>query len=108
MVNRIPGLVISSALVLGGCAGLTAEQIREDSVAFNSAVAEAMDRQMLLNIVRIARNEPTQWVTVSAINAQTQYRAGADMTGSGFPAPDLRGAASIGFTYTPTLTFLPR
>lgn len=95
-------------LALAGCGGLAAQQIREDSVAFNTAVAEAMDRQMLLNIVRIARSEPTQWVTVSSINASTQYRAGLDAAGGGLVTPDVRGSGSLGFTYTPTLTFLPR
>ena len=94
--------------LLAGCGGLAAHQIREDSVAFNTAVAEAMDRQMLLNIVRIARHEPTQWVTVSAINASTQYRAGVDVAGGGLVTPDVRGSGSVGFTYSPTLTFLPR
>lgn len=97
-----------ATLALVGCAGLAAQQVREDSVAFNTAVAEAMDRQMLLNIVRIARNEPTQWVTVSAINASTQYRAGVDVAGGGLVTPDVRGSGSVGFTYSPTLTFLPR
>ena len=60
------------AVAIGGCASMTARQLEEEHVAFNTAVAEAMDRQMLLNIVRLWHSEPTQWMQVASINTSVE------------------------------------
>ena len=52
-----------------GCARWGSAVLEDNHVAFNTSVAEAMDRQMLLNIVRMSQRRPTQWMTVSLINA---------------------------------------
>jgi hypothetical protein len=84
--------------------------LRDNHVAFNTSVAEAMDRQMLLNIVRLSRDEPTQWLTVSAINVNTSVGvtpAGtATIPSNGLVSGTAGGAAN--FTYTPNITFIPR
>jgi hypothetical protein len=67
-----------------------------------------MDRQMLLNLVRLAHDEPTQWVSVTQINTSTTYRAAVG-TSANFQGLAFEGAsADAGFSYTPTLTFVPR
>ena len=84
--------------------------LRDNHVAFNTSVAEAMDRQMLLNIVRLSRDEPTQWLTVSAINVNTSV----GVTPTGLATIPANGAVSgtaggaANFTYTPNITFIPR
>ena len=84
--------------------------LRDNHVAFNTSVAEAMDRQMLLNIVRLSRDEPTQWLTVSAINVNTSV----GVTPTGLATIPANGAVSgtaggaTNFTYTPNITFIPR
>ena len=104
------GVVVGTALVVGltGCSQLAGKQLENDHAAFNTAVADAMDRQMLLNLVRLAHDEPTQWVSVTQINTSTTYRAGigtkASLQGLAFEG----ATADAGFSYTPTLTFVPR
>jgi hypothetical protein len=101
---------LSLALLAGaaGCSQLAGKQLENDHAAFNTAVADAMDRQMLLNLVRLAHDEPTQWVSVTQINTSTTYRASVG-TSANFQGIALEGAsADAGFSYTPTLTFVPR
>lgn len=101
-------LATSTLLLAGGCSQMAAQQLENDHAAFNTAVADAMDRQMLLNLVRLAHDEPTQWVSVTQINTSTTYRADVSSDAS-FQGIAFEGArAGAGFSYTPTLTFVPR
>ena len=99
-----------ASVVIAGCAQWGGDVLRDNHVAFNTSVAEAMDRQMLLNIVRLSRDEPTQWLTVSAINVNTSVGvtpAGtATIPSNGLVSGTAGGAAN--FTYTPNITFIPR
>jgi hypothetical protein len=101
--------VVASAVVMG-CAQWGGEVLRENHVAFNTSVAEAMDRQMLLKIVRLSRDEPTQSMTVSAINVNTSV----GVTPTGLATIPANGAVSgtsggaANFTYTSNITFVPR
>jgi hypothetical protein len=84
--------------------------LEDNHVAFNTSVAEAMDRQMLLNIVRMSQRRPTQWMTVSLINVQSTVGAGTT-GGVTIPADGLVAGATAGslnFSYTPNITFLPQ
>ena len=104
-------LAVTVACVLpAACAQWGAGVLRENHVAFNTSVSEAMDSQMLLNIVRLSRDEPTQWMTVSAINVNTSVGVApsgkATIPASGIVSGEVGGAAN--FTYTPNITFVPR
>lgn len=93
-----------------GCARWGSAVLEDNHVAFNASVAEAMDRQMLLNIVRMSQRRPTQWMTVSLINVQSTVGAGAT-GGVNIPANGLVDGAAAGnldFSYTPNITFLPQ
>lgn len=95
-------------LAFGGCASMTANQIEEEHVAFNTAVADAMDRQMLLNIVRLWHSQSTQWMQVASINTTAEYSVGiggAAFFRDGQTTGDLSGRG--GYSYRPTLTFNP-
>jgi hypothetical protein len=69
-----------------------------------------MDRQMLLNLVRMSARRPTQWMTVSLINVQTTVGAGA--TGAvAVPSDGMVSGGtggSVNFSYTPNMTFVPQ
>jgi len=102
------GCVSVLPLALGGCASMTANQIEEEHVAFNTAVADAMDRQMLLNIVRLWHSQSTQWMQVASINTTAEYSVGiggAAFFRDGQTTGDLSGRG--GYSYRPTLTFNP-
>jgi hypothetical protein len=108
--GRTTALAVAACATLTGCAQWGGEVLRENHVAFNTSVAEAMDRQMLLNIVRLSRDEPTQWMTVSAINVNTSVGVSptglATIPANGAVSGTAGGAAN--FSYTPNITFIPR
>jgi len=115
---RLPTIAFSARIALcagiapliTGCAQWGGDVLKDNHVAFNTSVAQAMDRQMLLNIVRMSMDEPTQWMTVSAINVNTSVTAGPSgrvyLPASGIASSDVGGAAN--FSYTPNITFVPR
>jgi hypothetical protein len=100
----------AACLAAGGCAQWGSAVLRDNHVAFNSSVADAMDRQMLLNIVRMSRRRSTQWMTVSVINVQSTVSTGAN-GGIGIPVDGrvtgLTGG-NVSFSYTPNITLLPQ
>ena len=99
-----------ATLLPAACAQWGADVLRDNHVSFNTSVAQAMDRQMLLNIVRLSRDEPTQWMTVSAINVNTSVgvvpSGSAAIPANGAVSGSVGGSAS--FSYTPNITFVPR
>ena len=109
-IKHIGTLATTSALFIGGCAQWGANVLQENHVAFNTAVCQAMDSQMLLNIVRMSMEEPTQWMMVSSINVNTSVggtlNGGVTIPSSGFVSGTSGGATS--FTYTPNITMIPK
>lgn len=110
---RMPHRVLSLVVVLlasSGCAQWGARVLEDNHTAFNTAVADSMDSRMLLNIVRLSQDAPTQWMTVSAINVNTSVKGG--ITGKGFfPNSGLVSGEAGGFgefIYTPNITYIPR
>ncbi|MFM7216148.1 MAG: hypothetical protein ACKO3H_14840, partial [Verrucomicrobiota bacterium] len=59
---------LGMALSLGGCARWGGRVLESSHVAFNTSVSQAVDRQMILNLVRLSFDLPTQWMTVASIN----------------------------------------
>ena len=99
--------LLPSLALLPGCAQWGGQVLEDNHVAFNTSVAQAMDRQLLLNLVRLAEDEPTQWMAVTNITVNTSV--GASVNGSGqFPAMTGTAGGSASFTYTPTIQFVPR
>ena len=107
---RLVAIVAFAAIPLAGCARWGSAILEDNHVAFNTSVAEAMDRQMLLNIVRMSQRRPTQWMNVSLINVQSTVGAG---TSGALAVPSdgmVSGGAggNLSFSYTPNITFLPQ
>ena len=86
--------------------------MENNHVAFNEAVADSMDRQMLLNVVRLSKNSSTQWLMVSSINVNTSVSAngsaGITTPGPSTPGVDTSGNFGGSFNYTPNITYIPR
>jgi hypothetical protein len=107
-------LALAAATVgaVSGCAQWGAAVLEDNHVAFNSAVAEAMDRQLLINLVRLSRRRPTQWLTVSIINVQSTVGAQVGTSDDGVLLAPTGTSAGIfartDFEYTPNITFLPK
>lgn len=99
-----------SIAAASGCARWASTVLEDNHVAFNSSIADAMDRQMLLNIVRMSQRRSTQWMTVSLINVQSTVGAGANGAVA-VPSDGLVSGAtggSMSFSYTPNITFVPQ
>ena len=98
------------AAPLAGCANWGSRVLEDNHVAFNTSVAEAMDRQMLLNIVRMSQRRPAQWMTVSLINVQSTVGAGArgDIVVPSNGLVNGGAGGTLSFSYTPNITFLPQ
>ena len=98
-LRRTLSALLVAGLLPAGCAQWGGEVLRDNHVAFNTSVAQAMDRQMLLNIVRLSRDEPTQWMTVSAINVNTSVSVepsgSAAIPANGVVSGSVGGAALI-------------
>lgn len=102
-----------SVLPVAGCANWGSKILEDNHVAFNTSVAEAMDRQMLLNIVRMSQRRPAQWMTVSLINVQSTVGAGASGAVGNIPlggpfGENSTAGGNVNFSYTPNITFLPQ
>ena len=103
-------LFVFTTCLIASCARWGGNVLEENHVAFNTSVSDAMDRQMLLNIVRMSKDKPVQWMIVSAINVQVTV--GANVNGlaviptSGLVEGEAGGALNL--NYTPNITFLPR
>ena len=93
-----------------GCARWGGRVLESGHVAFNTSVSQAIDRQMILNLVRLSFDLPTQWMSVASINVNTSV-GGSASTGGTFRERDwdiANAGASVNFSYTPNITFVPR
>ncbi|MBM4110954.1 MAG: hypothetical protein FJ254_06305 [Phycisphaerae bacterium] len=111
--HKILALTFAAAMAIvapSGCARWASSVLEDNHAAFNSSVADAMDRQMLLNIVRMSQCRSTQWMTVSLINVEASVGAGAN----GAVAVPSDGMVSGGaggnldYSFTPNITFVPQ
>ena len=108
-VNRALLFVFTTCLI-ASCARWGGNVLEENHVAFNTSVSDAMDRQMLLNIVRMSKDKPVQWMVVSAINVQvtagTNVNGLATIPSNGLVSGETGGGVSL--NYTPNITFIPK
>lgn len=103
-------LLALTTLLLAGCAKWGGRVLEASHVAFNTSVSQAVDRQMILNLVRLSFDLPTQWMTVASINVNSSVSSSANTGGilrqNG--NDDQTAGASVSFSYTPNITFIPR
>ena len=102
------GLLGLSLGAIAGCS-IGPSAIRANHLNYNSAVRLAGSEELLLNIVRIRYDDPTQWMSISAINSTFEAEAGLGGEGgvSGAVVSG-SGVASLRYRDAPTITFTPR
>lgn len=83
--------------------------IRATHLNYNDAVRNAASEELLLNIVRIRYDDPTQWMSITTINSSFESEIGIGGEGgvSGAVVSG-SGVASLRFRDAPTITFSPR
>ena len=101
-------LAIAALIMVCGCSiGPTA--VRANSLNYNDSVRSAVSEELLLNMVRIRYDDPTQWMSISSINSTFEAEIGAGGEG-GVSGANVSGSgvASLRYRDAPTITFTPR
>lgn len=103
-------MALFAALMSAGCASMGSKKLVSSHTAYNDAVQLTITREVLANIVRSRYSDPMQFMNVSAINAQFSVSSGASADVSGVGAGGAVGAlgGSIGYSSSPTITYIPQ
>ena len=103
-----PALLASCLLAAAGCSS-GPSTIRANHLNYNDAVRVSGSEELLLNIVRIRYDDPTQWMNISSINStmESEVGVGGDGGVSGATVSG-SGVASLRFRDAPTITYTPR
>jgi hypothetical protein len=110
-LRRVFGVVVLLAGVMSAaCTSMGAGKLVSSHTAYNDAVQLTVTREVLANIVRSRYSDPMQFLTVSAINAQFSVNVGGSAVIAGIGAAGTTGEAggTIGYSDSPTITFLPQ
>ena len=108
---RIVNAALSGFLLLmPGCGSIGPERLTDSHEGYNDAVQLTISREVLKNIVRKRYSDPMQFIAVSTINAQFSVNAGANIgvSGIGTTGPAGSTGANIGYSESPTITFVPQ
>lgn len=113
-------LLLSSLLVLNGCASIGPKQIDVDREAYNDIVRETDYEQILKNIVRLSYAEPTSYLKITNVTASYQFRRsmsgnlGIEQTNSNNTSalPNsttgvLGVSPSVEYSDAPTISYVP-
>lgn len=103
-------LLIGFAGTLVGCA-TGASQFSSSRIAYNQALQETEQKELLLNIVRLRYNEPPAFLQVTGISSQFEFTSelliGGETDGDG-RLEVFNPEAAISFSSRPTVTFAPQ
>jgi hypothetical protein len=111
MVRGALAVVLSVVGLLGvSCASVGPTKLVSTHTAYNDAVQLTVTREVLSNIVRSRYADPMLFVAVSTINAQFSVSAGgsAGVAGGGGAGTTGEVGASVGYSDSPTITFVPQ
>lgn len=110
-LRRMMGVTaLGCVLMSSSCATIGPQKVVSSHTAYNDAVQLTITREVLANIVRSRYSDPMQFLAVSAINAQFSVSAGGSAGVGGIGAAGAVGSvdASIGYSDSPTITFVPQ
>ena len=102
-------LVLLASFLNASCSSFGAEKVVSSHTSYNESVQLTVTREVLTNIVRSRYLDPMQFLTVSAINAQFSVNVGgtAGVAGIGQAGSTGQPGGSIGYSDSPTITFIP-
>ncbi len=95
--------------LLTGCTSIGPGKLVPTHEGYNDAVQLTMTREVLKNIVRERYHDPVQFLRVASINAQFPVSAGGQVGvgGVGTAAPAGTAGTNIGYSDSPTITYVP-
>lgn len=106
--------ILTSLFLLAGCGTFGSDYLERNHQAFNRSAREAIDAQMLLNIVRLRYTEPPYFLKVDNITAQMSRMLGGSYTYDGVNATSALAAAvkqiyfaSFSHEERPTFSYQP-
>jgi hypothetical protein len=103
--------ISAGMLALAGCTSRGPEVIPTDRFNYNASIANSMQEQLLLNIVRMRYGEAPFFLDVASVVQQYSRTARADVTGLAIFNGASDGQAGVGFSgtmvETPTITYRP-
>jgi hypothetical protein len=107
--SLLGAFVLLVGLLSVSCASMGPKKLVSSHTAYNDAVQLTVTREVLSNIVRSRYSDPMQFMTVSAINAQFSVSTGASAGVGGIGAAGATGdlGGSIGYSNSPTITYVP-
>ena len=107
--QAVGAIVIVAALFGVSCAATGSKKLVSSHTAYNDAVQLTVTREVLSNIVRSRYVDPIQFMAVSAVNAQFSVSAGGSGSVAGIGAAGAAGdlGASLGYSSSPTITYVP-
>lgn len=108
--NRNLIVVVFLLMLCTSCATIGPQKVVSSHTAYNDAVQLTVTREVLSNIVRSRYSDPMQFIAVSAINAQFSVSAGGGANVGGIGEAGAVGGmdASVGYSDSPTITFVPQ
>jgi len=95
-------------LLVSGCQAYGPKVVLKSHVAYNKAVEQVIQEELLLNIVRRRYYEAPQFVTVSSINSTMSRSAGVSAGATTSLGGSSNIGGNLGFSDSPTITFTPR
>lgn len=103
-------LMLITSVVNTSCTSVGPGRVISSHTAYNESVQLTVTREVLTNIVRSRYLDPMQFITVSAINAQFSVDIGGSGRIAGIGEAGATGqlAGSIGYSDSPTITFVPQ
>ena len=103
-------LMLITAVMNTSCTSVGPGKLVSSHTAYNESVQLTVTREVLTNIVRSRYLDPMQFITVSAINAQFSVDIGGSgrVTGIGEAGAASQLGGSIGYSDSPTITFVPQ
>lgn len=110
---RVTGILLSAmSLVLSACVtSYGAKAVAPSGYGYNTAIAQSVDQQLLLNLVRLRYRDTVVFMDITSVTTQHQYSAGLSAENAlPFRQPG-NGASllvpSAGYSESPTVSYAP-
>ena len=108
--SLVATLVIIASALMASCSTTGGKRLVSSHMSYNDSVQLTMTREVLTNIVRSRYGDPMQFIAVQSINAQFSVSANVNAGAAGTTGAATSGdvGASIGYSDSPTITFVPQ
>lgn len=113
MKLRLVGILfVALSIGLSGCAtSYGAKSVAPSGLSYNTAIAESLDQQLLLNLVRLRYRDTVVFMDITSVTTQHEYSAGFSAE-TAIPFRQAGDGASVitpsaGYLEAPIITYVP-